>query len=328
MPLRTRLTEQFAIEHPIISAPMGWVAGGKLAAAVTRAGGLGMIGGGYGDAEWLDREFAAAGNARVGCGFITWSLAKAPALLDRVLAHAPAALMLSFGAPAPFAARARAAGVRLICQVQTLAHAREAVAAGADVVVAQGTEAGGHGAARATLTLVPEVADYLRKDAPQTLLVAAGGIADGRGLAAALTLGADGVLVGSRLMASHEALAPAGFHAAMLAADGDSTVRTTAIDTVRGIVWPEGFTGRALTTAFVKAWHGQDARLADAATRAREQARFWEAFHAGDAEHTGVFFGEVAGLIHDIRAAADIVRDMAQEAERLLRDGAARVVAH
>lgn len=320
MTLRTRLTERLGIEHPIISAPMGSIAGGRLAAAVTQAGGLGMIGAGYGDADWLEREFGAAGNRRVGCGFITWSLSRAPELLDGVLARSPAALMLSFGAPAPFAARIKAAGVPLICQVQTLSHVREAVAAGADIIVAQGTEAGGHGAMRATFTLVPEVADHLRKVAPETLLVAAGGVADGRGLAAALMLGADGVLVGSRMMASEEALTPPGFQKAILAADGDSTVRTKAVDTVRGITWPDGFTGRAITTGFVKEWHGRDAELAEPSVQAREQERFWKAFHAGEAERTGVFFGEVAGLIHAVRPADEIVRDMAQGAERLLRD--------
>jgi len=153
---------------------MGLVAGGKLAAAVTAAGGLGIIGGGYGDADWLDREFAAAGNSRVGCGFITSSLAKQPELLTRVLAHAPAVLMLSFGDPTPFAPAIRAAGSRLICQVQTIAHTRAALACGADIIVAQGSEAGGHGATRATLTLVPltlvpEVADLLGRESPDTL---------------------------------------------------------------------------------------------------------------------------------------------------------------
>ena len=156
MPLRTRLTERLAIEHPILSAPMGLLAGGTLAAAITRAGGLGLIGGGYGDGEWLEREFFAAGNARVGCGFITWSLAKTPELLNKVLARSPAALMLSFGSPAPFAPAIKQAGVPLICQVQSMAHAREAVDVGADVIVAQGGEAGGHSGNRSTLTLVPE----------------------------------------------------------------------------------------------------------------------------------------------------------------------------
>lgn len=320
MSLRTRLTEKFGITHPILGAPMGSVSGGRLAAAVSQAGGLGLIGGGYGVAEWLDQEFAAAGNARVGCGFITWSLAKTPALLDGVLARAPAALMLSFGPVAPFAEKVRAAGVPLICQVQTLAHVREAVAAGADVIVAQGTEAGGHGASRATLTLVPEVADYLRTAAPDTILVAAGGIADGRGLAAALMLGADGVLVGSRFIATPESLVHARMRDAVVAADGDATLRTTVIDVVRNYKWPQPFTGRALKTKFVTTWHGRERELADPATNARENPRYWEAVGAGDVDNIGVFAGEVAGLIHDVRPAAEIVEQMATEAERLLAD--------
>jgi nitronate monooxygenase len=196
--LATRLTERLGIEHPIVSAPMAFAGGGALAAAVTAAGGLGLIGGGYGNADWLAKELDAAGNRRVGCGFITWALAERPALLDQVLERSPAAVMLSFGDPAPFAPAIRAADSLLICQVQNLAHLRAALAAGADIVVAQGSEAGGHGATRGTLTLVPEVADLLAAESPSTLLLAAGGIGDGRGLAAALMLGADGVLMGSR----------------------------------------------------------------------------------------------------------------------------------
>ena len=97
MHLKTRLTEKLGIAHPILLAPMNVFAGGKLAAAVSAAGGLGLIGGGYGDPEWLEREFAAAGSARVGCGFITWSMARDPKLLDQALDKNPAALMLSFG---------------------------------------------------------------------------------------------------------------------------------------------------------------------------------------------------------------------------------------
>jgi nitronate monooxygenase len=99
--------------------------------------------------------------------------------------------MLSFGDPTPFALAIQTAGSRLICQVQTIAHTRAALDCGADIIVAQGSEAGGHGATRATLTLVPEVADLLAHEAPATLLMAAGGIADGRGLAASLMLSAD-----------------------------------------------------------------------------------------------------------------------------------------
>ena len=244
MALHTRLTEVLGIEHPIISAPMAFAAGGKLAAAVTAAGGLGLIGGGYGDAEWLEREFAEAGNAQVGCGFITWSLAKRPELLDLVLKHLPAAVMLSFGSPLPFGNHVKAAGTKLICQVQNIEHARAAVDVGADVIVAQGAEAGGHGLLRSTFTLVPEVADYLAKVAPATVLVAAGGIADGRGLAAALMLGADGALIGSRFWASAEALVHGALQNAAIGADGDATIRTTVVDVVRKIDWPKPFTAR------------------------------------------------------------------------------------
>ena len=113
MPLQTRLTTALGIEHPILLAPMDLVAGGKLAAAVSHAGGLGLIGGGYGNADWLEQEFAAAGNAKVGCGFITWSLAKKPDLLDLALQHQPVAVILSFGAQARLRPRSRKQGQSL-----------------------------------------------------------------------------------------------------------------------------------------------------------------------------------------------------------------------
>ena len=327
MPLRTRLTERLGIEHPILSAPMGLIAGGRLAAAISRGGGLGLIGGGYGDDGWLEREFLAAGNERVGCGFITWSLAKKPELLHRVLARSPAALMLSFGSPAPFAPAIKRAGVLLICQVQSMAHAKEAVDFGADVIVAQGGEAGGHSGNRSTMTLVPEVGDFLTRTAPDTLLVAAGGIADGRGLAAALMLGADGVLVGSRLVASSEAATPKGFQAAIIAADGDSTVKTTVIDIVRNYDWPSEFRVRALKNRFVTTWQGREDSLKEAAANAVETSRFWAAFNSGDAENAGVLMGEAAGLIREVQSAERVLDDMVNCAEALLRNGAQHVTA-
>src|SRR5215204_2425359 len=125
--LRTRLTQAFKLDHPVISAPMGFVSGGRLAAAVSAAGGLGLIGGGYGDERWLREQFAAAGNQPVGCGFITWSLHKQPHLLDIALDHAPGAMFLSFGNPEPFADRIKKAGVPFICQIQTVADAQRAI---------------------------------------------------------------------------------------------------------------------------------------------------------------------------------------------------------
>ncbi len=327
MTLRTRLTERLGVKHPIISAPMGLFSGGRLAAAVTRAGGLGLIGGGYGDGDWLRREFSEAGNERVGCGFITWSLAKRPELLDEAMARSPAAVMLSFGSPAQFAARIKRSGVLLICQVQSKAHAMEAVRAGADVIVAQGSEAGGHSGNRSTLTLVPEVADLLAESAPDTLLVAAGGIADGRALAAALMLGADGVLVGSRFIASLEAATPEGFLPAIAAADGDATIKTTVIDIVRNYQWPgDEFSARALKNRFVSSWHGREPALAESATNAAEKESYWRAFHSGDADNAGVMIGEAVGLIHDAQPARMILETMVSQAERLLGTGNERIV--
>ena len=322
--LVTRLTATLALRYPIVSAPMAFAAGGALAAAVTRAGGLGLIGGGYGDPAWLDREFAAAAGERVGVGFITWALQKSPQLLTQVLRQGPAAVMLSFGDPRPFAEEIRRAGAALICQCQTMDHVREAITAGATAVVAQGSEAGGHGALRGTLAFVPEVADHLARHAPDTVLLAAGGIADGRGLAAALMLGADGVLVGTRLWASREALVKEGHHRAILATAGDGTLRTRIPDIVRGLPWPAGFTARIRRNAFTDRWHGREEALKAAA--AQERPRYVQAFEAGDPEETAVWFGEAAGLVHAIEPAGDIVEGMATEAiGRLRTQGAARL---
>jgi nitronate monooxygenase len=317
--LSTRLTRALGLRHPVVGAPMAFAAGGALAAAVSRAGGLGIIGGGYGDPAWLDEQFAAAQGERVGVGFITWSLRKAPSILAGVLRHRPAAVMLSFGDPRPFVEDIRAAGALLICQCQDLEHVLDAVDVGADIVVAQGAEAGGHGALRGLSTFVPEVADHLARHAPDTLLLAAGGIADGRGLAAALVLGADGVLVGTRLWASREALVKPRHHEKLLAASGDGTLRTRVPDIVRQLPWPRGFTARVARNAFTERWHGHEDELEHRA--AAEAPAYRQAFEAGDPEHTAVWFGEAAGLIGAIEPAATIV-------ERLATEAAARLAQH
>ncbi|OWU83770.1 oxidoreductase [Oceanicola sp. 22II-s10i] len=317
--IETRLTRAFGLDHPIVSAPMARVAGGRLAAAVSNGGGLGFIGGGYCDAGWIETEMAEAGNAPVGMGFITWKLDRSPDLLDRVLERKPRAVFLSFGDPVPYGAAVKGAGVALFCQVQTVSDARRALEAGADVIVAQGTEAGGHGARRATMTLVPEVADLLAREAPEVLLLAAGGIADGRGLAAALMLGADGVLCGTRFWASPEALVTEGQMRAVLGADGDQTVRGNVIDYARGIFdWPERFDLRTMRSGFVDAWTGRlEALQAGDAAR----ADFARAADEGRAEVAPAVVGEGIGLIRSAPGAADILREMSAEAEALLGGG-------
>jgi nitronate monooxygenase len=314
--LPTRLTERLGLAHPVILAPMAYASGGRLAAAVSRAGGLGLIGGGYGDRGWIDAQFDEAGDADVGCGFITWSLARAPDLLDHVLGRGARAVMLSFGDPRPFAPRVHEAGVPLLCQVQSRADAEVALEAGAQVIVAQGAEAGGHGDRRGTFTLVPEIADLLAGRSPETLLCAAGGIADGRGVAAALVLGADGVLVGTRLWATAEANVAEPMHAAALAADGDATIRTRVPDLARHFDWPERFTARVLRNRFTDTWHGREAEL----DRAPESVgRDWgKGWAAGDPDRSNTFAGEAVGLIHAIEPAGAVVERMTSEAAALL----------
>jgi nitronate monooxygenase len=304
------------LRHPIISAPMAFAAGGRLAAAVSAAGGLGLIGGGYGNADWITEEFRAAGNQPVGCGFITWSLAKQPELLDIVLANKPKAIILSFGNPEPFAKRIKDHGAALICQVQTRRDAQHAMACGADIVVAQGSEAGGHGQSRGTLSLVTEIADLIAKEHPETILCAAGGIGDGRGVAAALMLGADGVMVGSRLWASKEANVSQGMHEAALNSTGDDTIRSQTMDLARKLDWPSRYSARVLQNEFIRRWHGREAELAAVADE--EAAKYRAAWAAGDPEKSNTFVGEVVGLIRSIEPVAEIIDRMMREAEELL----------
>jgi nitronate monooxygenase len=313
----TRLTKFFGIEHPILLAPMAMISGGRLAAAVTASGGLGLIGGGYGDLDWLHREFGLAEGAKVGCGFITWSLARNPDLLDMVLAQQPATVMLSFGELRPFADRIRAAGVPLIAQVQTLEHARQALDAGAHILAAQGSEAGGHGmSARSTFTLVPEVVDIVAERSPDTLVLAAGGVADGRGLAAALALGADGALVGTRFWAAPEALVSPRAHQRAIRAVGDDTFRTQVYDAVRQLDWPAEYNERAIGNSFLDRWHGNEAQLSASLPEAIET--FEKAVAAEDFDAAAILVGEAVGLIREVRPAADIVRDMVRGANEIL----------
>jgi nitronate monooxygenase len=310
--IKTRLTQFFGISHPIILAPMTPAAGADLAQAVAEGGGLGLLGGGYGERAWLEAESAKVTRSDIGCGFITWSMARQPDLLDFALEHHPRAMMLSFSDPAPFAARIKKAGVPLICQVQTVEHARRAADVGADVIVAQGTEAGGHGLiARSTLPFIPTVVDALSKYAPNVIVVAAGGIADGRGLAAALMLGADGVLMGSRFWATQESLIHPNAKAKVVAATGDETIRTSVYDIVKNCVWPEGYTGRLMKNEFIEKWHGREAELRS--LQESEFAKFQAAAQHGDYDIANVTVGEAIGLIHDIPRAADLVRQIAHE---------------
>lgn len=320
--ITTALTDMFSLQHPIVLGPMGGVSGGLLAAAVSNAGGLGLVGGGYGDPAWLCAELSCVkSRTRLpwGVGLITWSCA--PEIVALALSYRPHAFMLSFGDPRYYGAAIRAAGCKLICQVQDLAGALLAREAGADLIVAQGTEAGGHGGTLATLPLVPAVVDAV---APIPV-VAAGGIADGRGLAAALMLGAHGALIGTRFCASNEALGNPQAKQRIVQAQGGQTERTRVFDIVRGYEWPAPFTGRALQNRFMQRWQGCEAQLADALFA--EKAAYATATRDADFDTALIWAGEAAGLIHSVESAAALVTQIGAQAQAQLR-GAANLLRH
>jgi len=315
MPISTPLTTLLQVKHPILLAPMDVIAGARLAMAVSDAGGFGILGGGYGERAWLEAETAKLKkfSGVFGIGFITWSLAKQPELLDIALAANPRAIMLSFGDPKPFARRIKSAGALLICQVQNEEMARQALDAGADILVAQGTEAGGHGASRTTIDVVPAIIDVAAGRVPA---VAAGGIADGRGLAAIMMLGAAGVLLGTRFYASIEADGADEAKRRICAAASGNSVRGIIFDLSRNNVWPAPFTGRCLINDHARRWIGREIELMQNVQQVA--AEYAAAKAAGNFDIAAVIAGEAVGLIHDIPPAAEIVGRIVTEAEQIL----------
>ena len=317
MTITTRLTERFKIKHPIVLAPMASstevVAGGALASAVAEAGGLGLLGGGYVNRAMFEAQSAKVTRSDIGCGFIAWTIPEDPGLLDLALERFPRALMLSFSDPSPYAPRIKQAGVPLICQVHTLDHALHAVDVGADVVVAQGMEAGGHGwSVQSTLPFVPAVVDALAKRAPEVLVLAAGGIADGRGLAAALMLGADGVLMGTRFWATKESAISDAAKAKALTKTGADTMRTSVYDIVNNRKWPPNYTGRVIRNQYVEKWHGHEDELWR--VRAEEFTKVEQALATDDYDVANMTVGEAIGLLHDVPTAGDVINRTIAEA--------------
>lgn len=314
MTLSTAFTKLFGVRHPVASAPMGGSAGGALTAAVSRGGGLGLLGSANGERGWLERELAVLGENTTkpwGIGFLTWQIDVDA--VEHALEHRPAAVMLSFGDPSPFTERIRRAGTPLIIQVTDLEEARRAVDLGADVIVAQGSESGGHGArhGRSTLPFVPVVVDLA---APVPVL-AAGGIADGRGLAAALALGAAGALIGTRFQATIEALVTPSTAAAIVEGRGADTERNSILDIARGSRWPSKYTARTLGHPFLDAWRGRESELA---TDADAKRAYQLALSQGDIPPLPVWAGEAVDLIDDLPSAADLVAGLTAQAEAAL----------
>ncbi len=323
MSISTSITKLLGISHPILLAPMDLVADARLTAAVTAAGGFGILGGGYGDEQWLTRELDLLEHTqnRFGVGFITWSMAKQPRLLDLALERKPAVVVLSFGDPRPFVDLIKRSGAIVICQIQSIALAKEAAAAGADVLIAQGTEAGGHGVSRGLVSLLPEVVDAVGTSTP---VLAAGGIADGRGLAAALMLGASGVVMGTRFYATHEAAGAPAAKERIRAATGDDTQRSIVFDISRRNVWPAPFTGRCLRNAHLDRWFGREVELLR--HQEEESARYAAARRDNDFDIAAVIAGESSGLVRDISSAREVVEGVMREASALLEHGSYQTI--
>jgi nitronate monooxygenase len=320
--LHTRLCDLLGIPHPILNAPMAGTAGAALAAAVSEAGGLGIIGGSGGDAAWLRgqiRTVRERTDKPFGVGFIS-SRPGLEELTAVAIAERVPVITHSFADPTPFVAEVHAAGILIVCQVQTVAQARIAAQAGVDAIAAQGTEAGGHTGYSGTMPLVPAVVDV----AAGIPVIAAGGIADGRGIAAAFMLGAEGVWLGSRFVASREADGGSWVKERVVAAGTDDTVQTRAYDIVTQAAFPPGIGDRVVRNDYTDAWHGRDGELAEHRTELREQ--LVQAAKAGDGRIAPTRAGNAVGLIHAIQPAGEIVRQIIADAERILRERPGQVL--
>ena len=315
--LRTPLCDVLGVEVPIICAPFGPWEQVDLAAAVCNAGALGSLGTALRSVpdlrlqwarmrELTDRPFAINHTMRP----------LDPEAFQATLHERPAAISFHIGDPGDLVQRAHDAGILWIQQVFDLDQARRAVDRGADVIIAQGSEAGGNGGLVGTMVMVPAVVDL----AGGIPVAAAGGIADGRGLAAALVLGAQGVNLGTRFLASAEMRISDRWKQAILRADALDAVKLDFADAVLPPLSPGGVPAvpRALRTHFIDRWN-QDVSGARSATgQLRDQVR--TAAADGRLDELIPFTGQSAALIHDIAPAAELVARIITQAETALRE--------
>jgi nitronate monooxygenase len=317
--MHTWLTERFGATVPVVSAPMGGVAGGVLAAAVSQAGALGMVGvGGRTTPDWIRREcaIAEAAGAPYGVGLQAWALADLPGQLDAVLEAAPSLVSVSYGPYAEYVARLRAVGSVVATTVGNLREAREAEDAGVDVIVARGLEGGGHGRDHvATLPLLQSVLD-----AVAVPVLAAGGIVTARGLAAVLAAGAAGAWVGSAFLMCVEATTTPEGRARLAAATDTDTVYGRVFDIGKRAGWPREWGDRALRNGFFDTWSGHEDELAadDAARDA-----YAAAAEGQDFEVATIQVGQGVASMTAVHTAAEVVAEFAR-ADDLLRRAAGR----
>lgn len=316
--MRTWLTDMFGLAVPVVCAPMAGVAGGALAAAVSRAGALGMVGvGATATPEWVTREcrVAAAAGAPVGVGLQAWALEHNPGQLDAVLAAGPALVSVSYGPYAKHLPRLKQAGLTVATTVGNLQEARAAEQAGIDVIVARGSEGGGHG--RDEVGTLPLLQSVL--DAVTTPVLAAGGIGTSRGVAAVVAAGAVGAWVGTAFLTCTEAATSPAARARLIAATDTDTVYTRVFDIGARAGWPREFGERALRNLFYDRWAGHEEDLADDAAAAQEmtQAREAECYDTACLDA-----GQGVALLQRELTAADVVAELAR-ADELLRRAAA-----
>ncbi len=310
--LATPWSRSFGLRVPIVNAPMGGVAGGRLAAAVTAAGGLGMVGmGSDGSRESLKTQLRHV-HGTFGIGLVDWVMRSEAGLLEDALAARPVLLSVSFGTDWSWVAKAHEAGIATVTQVYDHLGARQAVDAGVDVLVARGSEGGGHGEVKlGTLPLLDTVLDAL--DGAAVPVLAGGGIASPRSLAAVLAAGASGAWVGTRLAACPEALTGDGSRRALIAARATDTAVTRVFDVAKGLPWPARFPSRVLANDFVTRWTGRENALGPAA---RDELA--EATAADDRRIAPVDAGQGVGMISDDASVGEVIEQMCTGAQRLL----------
>jgi NAD(P)H-dependent flavin oxidoreductase YrpB (nitropropane dioxygenase family) len=314
--IHTPFTDLIGIEHPVVSAGMGGGhTGGELVGHVSEAGGLGVIGASFVPPEEVARMIARAREITTKPIGINLLLHAAEDRLDDVLSAEPAVLSTAWSRDdqdlRAIFAKARERGITVMHMVPRVEDAVIAAEAGANVIVAQGNEGGGHIGEIATTVIVRQV---VKAVAPMPVL-AAGGFVDGAGLAAALALGADGILLGTRFLATEEAPVEAAYKRAIVASKGDDTIVTTIPDTLSGRDWP-GAWARVRRTRFIEAWLGREPEL-----RRRRDA-VWamlEAAEESDPDYALMWIGQSAGLVDAILPAGEVVRQIAAEAEDILR---------
>ncbi|HWD81673.1 MAG TPA: nitronate monooxygenase [Kribbella sp.] len=304
------LGERFGLTVPVVQAPMANVSGGELVAAVSAAGGLGMLGAGSAvSAEWIRTEgaIAAAGGKPWGIGLMAWSVAERPEHLEAVLELRPDLVSLSFGDYAPYVGPLQEAGIVVATQAGTVADARTAVDAGVDVIVARGAEAGGHGRNDvATLPLLQAILDLT--DLTDLPVLAGGGISGPRGLAAVLAAGAVGGWIGTAFLTCVEAQTKEPARRRIIEADETDTVYGTVFDAASRAGWPDEFGGRALRNAYFDTWEGREQELkSDDAGH----AEYVDGTKAADPARASIYAGQGVGAVTGEPTAAEVVAGFA-----------------